>query len=146
MARKKVDNKKKKIIDVLNIDRADELAAILQYMGHNYEGDGFESPAIVAVFKATAMDEMRHAGMLAERIVALGGVPVQKASAVKRGGTLKQMVKDDLDAEDGAVDRYKRHIRLCNEFEDSTTRRMLEEILADEERHEETFRTILGIK
>lgn len=64
-----------KIIDALNVDRADELAAIIQYMGHHYEGEGMESPAILELFKSTATDEMKHAEMLAERIAYLGGTP-----------------------------------------------------------------------
>ncbi len=39
----------KEIIDVLNQDRADELAAIVQYMGHHYMAEGLESPAIAGM-------------------------------------------------------------------------------------------------
>ncbi|TAN62983.1 ferritin, partial [bacterium] len=123
------DDAKKKIIDVLNLDRAYELAAILQYMGHHYEGEGIDSPAILEIFKKTGVDEMKHAELLAERIVYLGGDPVQKPASVKRGGELKSMVKDDLDGENEAIERYKAHIKLCAELGDSTTRLMLEEIL-----------------
>lgn len=140
------DDSRKKIIDVLNIDRSYELAAILQYMGHHYEGDGMESPAILEVFKKTAMDEMKHAELLAERIVYLGGVPVQKPAALKRGGELKAMVKDDLGAEDEAIERYKGHIKLSAELGDSTTRLMLEGILSQEEGHADVWETILGIR
>ena len=136
----------KKIIDVLNIDRSYELGAILQYMGHHYEGEGVESPAILDIFKKTAMDEMKHAELLGERIVYLGGVPVQKPTAVKRGGAIKSMVKDDLEAENGAIERYKKHIKLCDELGDSTTRLMLEQILAQEEGHADTWETTLGIR
>ena len=68
----------KKIIDALNMDRAFELAAIIQYMGHHYEAEGLESPALIEIFKKTSIDEMKHAELLAERIVYLGGMPVQK--------------------------------------------------------------------
>jgi len=137
---------KKKIIDALNIDRSFELAAIIQYMGHHYEAEGLESPAVIDIFKATAMDEMKHAELLAERIVYLGGVPVQKPNTVKRGGALKSMVKDDLAAEDGAIERYKKHIKLCADLGDSTTRLMLEQILSQEEGHADTWETVLGIR
>lgn len=142
----KNEEARKKIVDALNIDRSFELAAILQYMGHHYEAEGVESPAIIEIFKKTAMDEMKHAEKLGERIVYLGGVPVQKANAVKRGGEIKDMVKDDLAAEDGAIERYKEHIKLCGELGDSTSRLMLEEILSEEEGHADTWETILGLK
>jgi len=66
-----------KIIDALNKDREGELAAIIQYMKHHYEGEGMESPAILEIFKSTAKDEMGHAEKLAERIVYLGGTPIK---------------------------------------------------------------------
>ena len=86
--------KNQKIIDALNKDRADELGAIIQYMGHHYTADGMESPAIVGIFKTTAIDEMKHAEMLAERIVYLGGDPVNKPSDIKKGGDLKKMIAE----------------------------------------------------
>lgn len=140
------DDSRKQIIDALNIDRSYELAAILQYMGHHYEGDGMESPAILDIFKKTAMDEMKHAELLGERIVYLGGVPVQKPASVKRGGEIKAMVKDDLEAENEAIERYKAHIKLSAELGDTTTRLMLEEILSQEEGHADVWETTLGIR
>lgn len=137
---------KKKIVDALNEDRAYELAAIIQYMGHHYEGEGMESPPILDMFKEISIDEMKHAEKLAERIAYLGGVPVQKPTKVVRGGDLKKMIKDDLDAEMGAIERYRRHIKLCDELGDVTTRRMLEEILAQEEGHADSWESVLGIR
>ncbi|MDP2681315.1 MAG: ferritin-like domain-containing protein [Deltaproteobacteria bacterium] len=136
----------KKIIDALNLDRAFELAAIVQYMGHHYEAEGLESPAVIDIFKKTSIDEMKHAEMLAEKIVYLGGVPVQKPTEVIRGGELKKMIKDDLAAENGAIKRYKEHIKLCEKEGDPATRLMLEQILSDEEDHADTWETTLGIR
>lgn len=136
----------KKIIDALNKDRAYELAAIMQYMGHHYEAEGLESPAVIEIFKKTSIDEMKHAEALAERIVYLGGIPVQKPTAIARGGDLKKMIKDDLAAENGAIKRYKEHIKLCDREGDPTTRLMLEQILSDEENHADIWETTLGIR
>lgn len=142
----KKDESRKKIIDALNLDRSFELSAILQYMGHHYEAEGVESPAVIDIFKKHGMDEMRHAELLAERIVYLGGEPVQKPAGIKRGGELKAMVGDDLEAENDAIERYKGHIKLCAELGDSTTRLMLEQILSQEEGHADTWETVLGIR
>jgi bacterioferritin len=133
----------KKIVDILNIDRAYELAAIIQYMGHHYEVEGMESPPLADEFKKSAMDEMKHAEDLGERIVYLGGVPTQKPTAIKRGGSSVKMVKDDLETEYKAIKRYKEQIKLCDKLGDTTTRRMLEEILAEEEDHANTWEGIL---
>lgn len=137
---------KERIIEALNKDRAAELAAIIQYMGHHYEGEGMESPAILEQFKSTAKDEMNHAEVLAERIVYLGGEPTKKPSEIKKGGDLKKMIRDDLAAENNAITNYKAHIKLCIEEKDPTTRLMLENILSDEEGHADTWMTNLGIK
>ncbi|MCZ7401760.1 MAG: ferritin-like domain-containing protein [Candidatus Methanoperedens sp.] len=135
-----------KIIDALNKDREAELAAIIQYMKHHYEGEGMESPAILEIFKSTAKDEMGHAEKLAERIVYLGGTPIKKPEPIIEGGDLKKMMQDDLAKENGAIRQYKEHIKLAIEENDPTTRLMLEEILSDEEGHADIWETILSIK
>lgn len=137
---------KNKIIGLLNADRADELAAIIQYMGHHYEADGIDSVAVVDKFKSTAIDEMKHAEALAERIAYLGGEPVKKPSEIKKGGEVKKMIQDDLDAENTAIKNYKEHIKAIDAEGDITTRRLLEEILADEEGHADQWETTLGLK
>lgn len=134
----------KKLIDALNIDRAYELAAVTQYMGHHYEVKGMDTPSLEEIFKGFAIDEMKHAESLAERICYLGGVPVQKATTNKRGGTSKKMIQDDLGIELKAIARYTSHIKLANKAGDTTTRKLLEGILADEEGHADTFQTLLG--
>lgn len=144
MATKLNDDMKKKIIDALNEARAAELAAIMQYMGHHYEGDGLEAVPMLDVFKKTAVDEMKHAESLAERIVYLGGVPVYKAGPVSRGGELKEMISQDLGLENAAIERYRKYILLCDEAGDSTTRLLLEQILMQEEGHADAFETALG--
>lgn len=137
---------KSKIIEALNADRTDELGSVIQYMGHHYTAEGMESPAVIELFKQTAIDEMRHAERLAERIVYLGGAPTQKPASPKKGGDLKKMVKDDLDGENEAIKHYRAHIRLCTEEEDPVTRLMLEEILSDEEGHADLWETVLGVR
>lgn len=134
------------IIDALNRDREEELSAIMQYMKHHYEGEGMESPAILEIFKSTAMSEMKHAEKLGERIVYLGGIPTKNLEPIAEGGNLKEMIEDDLDKENHAIKLYKEHIKLAIEENDPATRLMLEEILSDEEDHADTWETILEIK
>lgn len=133
----------KKIIEALNKDRADELSAIVQYMKHHYEAEGIDSPGIIDLAKKIAIDEMKHAEKLGERINYLGGIPTKNVTPIVEGGDLKKMVEDDLAKENGAIKQYKEHIKLAAEEEDSTTRLMLEEILSDEERHADIWKHIL---
>lgn len=130
---------KEKLIEALNQDRAEELGAIYQYMGHHYEAEGLESPELVEIFKEISIEEMKHAESLAERIIYLGGEPTYKPAEIKRGGDLRQMIQDDLDGELAAVEQYKAHIKLAEEEGDYGTRHMLEEILLDEEEHADRF-------
>jgi len=135
-----------KIIEALNKDLSDELAAIIQYMQHHYMAEGMESVSVTEIFKKNSIDEMKHAETLAERVSYLGGEPTTTLSKVKKGGNLKKMIRDDLDSENEAIKQYKEHVKLCADLGDAVTRLMLEKILSDEEKHADTWETILGIK
>ncbi len=134
----------KELIDALNEDLSYEMAAIIQYMWHHVMASGLDSPAIIDRLRLVALDEMRHAEMLAERIDLLGGVPTTELQAVLVGGELKKMIRDDIAGEDMAIQTYKDHIKLANGLDDPISRRMLEDILADEERHLDTWESVLG--
>lgn len=137
---------KELIIEALNKDRADELAVIMQYMEHHYVMQGPDSLSVADMEKDVAMQEMKHAEMLAERISYLGGEPTTTPSYIKRGGDMKRMVQDDLDSENTAIENYRQHIKLCEHEEDYTTKIMLEQILSDEENHADQFQTVLGTR
>ncbi|HHT9126764.1 MAG TPA: ferritin-like domain-containing protein [Candidatus Brocadiia bacterium] len=122
---------KNKIIDALNAARKEELTSILQYLQHHYLAKGLESPPVADLLKEFSITEMKHAYALAERIVALGGKPETKTDPLKIPGKLTEMIKVNLDLEKRAIASYKEWIKLASN--DSTTRLLLEGILADEE-------------
>jgi len=134
---------RQKIIKALNIDIGLEIGAIIQYIMHEVMAEGMESPAIMEKFESISRDEMKHLERLAERVNYLGGVPTTKPAPIKVGGNLKKMVQDDLDGEYTAIKTYKTHVKMCEEIGDTTSRLMLEEILTDEEKHADTWETIL---
>lgn len=136
----------RKVIDALNQDVSLELGAIIQYLWHHYTAEGMESPAIIGLFEKLARDEMKHLELFAERIVDLGREPTIQIAPVKKGGDLKKMVRDGLEGERNAIQVYKNHIRLTAELGDTTTRRMLEEVVSTEEEHAALWETTLGIK
>jgi len=129
------EENKKKIIEALNKGVGREIAAIVQYQVHHVMAEGLESPAIIEMFEKTSLDEMRHMEELSERINYLGGEPTTKPWPIKTGGDLKQMVQDDLDVEYTAVKLYKEIVKLCADIGDTTSRLMMEKILAEEEDH-----------
>ena len=129
---------------ILNEGVTNELGAVIQYLWHHYLAEGIESPAIRDIFEKFSLDEMKHLEQFSERIVDLGGEPTTKLNPVKKGGTLRQMIQDDLDLEQGAVQLYKGHVRKLAELGDTTSRLMVEKALAEEEGHVTTFRRLLS--
>jgi bacterioferritin len=136
--------KKNPLIDALNEAIAEELTAITQYMWHHTMAQGMESQSVREIFRKASIEEMKHAEVLAERLDYLGGVPTTRPNEIKMGGNLQKMIRDNLNLENEAIVMYKRIIKMCGD--DSTTRRMLEEILADEEEHASTFESLLSIQ
>ena len=137
---------KQRIIEALNQDVSLELGAVIQYLWHHYMAEGMESPAVIDLFEKLARDEMKHLEQFAERVVALGGEPTTQVAPLKKGGELKKMVREDLEGERNAIQVYKTHIRMAADLGDTTTRRMLEEIVATEEDHAALWETTLGLK
>lgn len=130
------------IIQLLNDALATELVCVLRYKRHYFTATGVNSSKIKDEFLVHANAEAGHADRIAERIVQLGGSPnfspdslTSRSHADYDDSTdLKAMIKANLIAERVAVESYRQMINLISDY-DSTTRRMLEDILADEEEH-----------
>lgn len=134
----------KELNDKLNQAIAREIQVSIQYMWHHVMVSGINSAAVKDVFEKIAIQEMKHAEEIAERLNYLGGTPTTQPDPIKVGGTLEKMLQDDLQAEEEAIKLYKGIIDLARKEEDHTTRRLFEGILADEEEHADTFATLLG--
>jgi len=130
------------IINLLNDALATELVCILRYKRHHFTAKGLSSPKIAEEFMVHAQEETAHADLLAERIVQLGGEPdfapgqlLQRSHADYDDSTdLKAMIKANLVAERVAIEAYSQMIALIGN-KDSTTRRVLEGILSQEQEH-----------
>jgi bacterioferritin len=130
------------IVGLLNGALATELTCVLRYRRHHFMANGLESPTIAEEFLVHANAELSHADRLAQRIVQLGGEPdFNPAGLLERShaeydavNDLKGMIRSNLIAERVAVETYRQMIKLVAD-KDSTTRRLLEDILADEEEH-----------
>jgi bacterioferritin len=132
------------IVQLLNDSLATELVCILRYKRHHYTAKGLASPAIAEEFMVHAKEETAHADMLAERIVQLGGEPdfspstlLERSHAEYDASTdLKSMIRANLVAERVAIEAYSQMVKLIGD-KDSTTRRILEHILSQEQEHAE---------
>lgn len=131
------------LLDLLNKAIAREIGVSVQYMWHHVMAMGMKSPEIKDIFEDIAIEEMKHAEKIAERLFYLGGIPTTKPTPIKVGGSLKEMIEDNLKAENEAIEMYTKIIELASKNGDSTTRLMFEEILTEEEKHKHTFTILL---
>ena len=133
----------KELLEMLNKGIARELQVSIQYMWQHVMAKGIEGAVVENTFRQIAITEMKHAEILAERLVFLDGVPTLNPDTVHIGHTLDAMLKENVQAEEEAMDLYKQAIQLASKEGDYTTRRMLEEILSNEEEHLDKFSTLL---
>lgn len=134
----------------LNAALATEIMCVLRYRHHQVIAKGVDRPQVVAEFAEHADDEQRHMMMIAERINQLGGNPdfnpgtvlARTATQYGKGTDLMKLVKDDLVAERIAIMVYRELIQWFG-TSDPTTRRMLEDILKDEEDHADDLSDLL---
>jgi bacterioferritin len=112
-------------------------------MWQHVQVTGIDGTTVEDIFRKTAIAEMKHAERLAERLDYLNGVATTKPDPVFVGGSLIEMLTQDERDEEEAIEIYKEAIQAAAEEGDYTTRRMLEEILAEEENHINTFGKLL---
>lgn len=138
------------VIRMLNDALATEYVCVLRYYRHYFMAKGMLADAVKAEFLEHAKQEQEHAGKIAERIVQLGGEPdlnpdtltARSHAEYREGKDLRDMVTENLVAERIAIDSYREMINYIGD-RDTTTKRILEEILAQEEEHADEFADLL---
>jgi bacterioferritin len=139
------------VVKILNEALATEIVCVLRYKRHYYMATGIHAQAVAAEFLQHANEEQAHADQISARIVQLQGEPnlnpegllSRSHSEYVEGTTLVDMIKEDLVAERIAIDSYAEMVRYIGDG-DSTTRRMLEGILAMEEEHADDLANLLA--
>lgn len=130
------EERRKNVIDVLNKARALELQAIHQYMNQHYNLDDMDYGDLAGKVKLIAIDEMRHAEMFAERIKELDGEPTaEPAGGVDKGQAVEAIFPFDADKEDEAIDAYNQFLLICRDNGDSTSVKLFESIIDEEQIH-----------
>lgn len=126
----------KKVLEQLNLRLADELAAIDQYMVHSEMCSNWGYHDLAKVLKKRAIDEMKHAEILIERIIFLEGAPVMtKLGFFAIGKDVPEIIANDHESEELAIESYNESIIVAKEAKDHGTVKILEKILSDEENH-----------
>ena len=138
------------VIKLLNEALATEIVCVLRYKRHYFMASGINADSVAQEFLQHATDEQTHADQIAQRIVQLGGEPnlnpegllTRSHAEYVEGETLTDMIREDLVAERIAIDSYREMIIYLGN-NDSTTRRMMEGILAMEEEHADDLVSLL---
>jgi bacterioferritin len=137
-------------VKLLNEALATEIVCTLRYRRHHFMAAGIHYQAVADEFMEHAEQEQEHADKIAERIRQLGGAPdfnpesllTRSHAQYAEGTSLLDMIKEDLIAERIAIESYMEMIRFFGE-DDPTSRRIMEEILAQEEEHADDMATLL---
>lgn len=139
-----------RVIQVLNEALATEIVCTLRYKRHYYTASGLYSEPVAAEFLEHAAEEQEHADKLAKRIVQLGGEPdfdpdtltSRSHAQYDASAGLVDMIKEDLVAERVAIASYTEITQWLGDG-DPTTRRVFEDLLAQEEEHADDLRGLL---
>jgi len=141
---------REQVINLLNDSLATEMVCVLRYKRHYYMAAGIHAQSAAAEFLEHATTEQSHADHIAERIIQLGGAPDFNPDTLTsrshaeyiEGSSLEDMLRENLVAERIAIESYTEFIRYLGDG-DPTTRRLIEEILANEEEHPDDMKTLL---
>jgi bacterioferritin len=122
------------VIEALNEVLTAELTAINQYFIHHKMCENWGYEYLSHKKNEEAIEEMKDADKVIERILYFDGVPnMQRLSPVRVGEDPVEQHKLDLALETEAIERLNKGIALCRDKGDNGTRHLLEDILAGEE-------------
>ena len=125
-----------KVIALLNAARSSELTAISQYMVQHYELEDKDFGKLGKKMKEIAIQEMKHAEALADRILFLKGEPTTKPDAATvKAQEIPTMLTTDIGLENAAIKMYNEAALTCAAEQDQISKELFEKLLAEEEDH-----------
>ena len=131
-----------KVIEFLNKALPNELTAINQYWLHYRVLADWGVKRLAEYERHESIDEMKHADILAERVLFLGGLPnFQAIHKLKVGETVEEILKADLAMEEEAIPLLRDAIEHCERVRDYVSREIFERILESEEEHVDFLET-----
>lgn len=140
------------LLSELNKALADEWLAYYQYWVGAKVAKGRMRPTVVAELEEHANDELRHAVMLVQRIVQLGGTPILEPRKwydltncgykAPENPDTKVLVDQNIEGERCAIKVYSKILELVR-GKDEITEEIVREILKDEIEHEEDLESII---
>lgn len=145
-----VDMDVKKLVGLLNKAFCDEWLAYFQYWIGSKVVKGPMKEAVIAELTQHAADELRHADMLALRIIQLGGTPIAEPKEWYKHTNcgydapdnpfVKKILEQNIKGEQCAILTYKKLVTLTA-TKDPVTYNIVLQILQDEVEHEEDLQS-----
>ncbi len=131
-----------KSIEPLNKAVAEELSGVNKYMYFHFHCSDQGYDLLANLFRKTAIEEMIHVERLAERILFLkGDVEMQPSTKTEKIRDVADMLKHGMAMEEQSAKSYNKMAMQCASNSDSASRKLLEELVMDEERHFGLFDT-----
>ncbi len=128
------------ILEALHTARSMELRAIQQYMVQHYTLDDLDYGSLAGAVRTIAIEEMRHAEALAERIKELGGEPESRlAGPVVHGQGVDEVFVFNAELEEDTLAHYNEWLVLCHECRDKVSAALFERLILDEQSHHNRF-------
>jgi len=126
----------KKVLEQLNAALSSELTAIVQYMTQSEICQNWGYQRLGELTKARAIEEMKHAERLIERIIFLDAIPgIEVGLKPQLGSNVQQQIEIDLKDELDAIRQYNEAVRICVEAKDEGSKTLFDGMIRDEERH-----------
>lgn len=133
---------KERLIKIMNEMVSVEIAAVTEYQQHAYMSD---DPYLVDLLEDFSIDEMEHMEWCSREVVRLGGLPTVKPMKIKEcAHESKAFLERDIEVESIAISRIKEFIKIVEEEGDKRIKKLLEDILADEETHYDKLESMLN--
>jgi bacterioferritin len=133
----------KELIEGMNEDLAAEYQAVVMYRTYAALVTGPWRQELRGFFESEIPDELGHAGFLADKIVALGGIPTTDVKPVPIPRTNREMLENALQAEVDTIERYTIRIRQAEECGEISIKVQLENLIVDESQHRDDIRRML---
>ncbi len=140
------------LLKLLNKAFADEWLAYYQYWVGALIVKGPMKEAAIAELTQHAADEQRHAQMLADRIIQLGGTPITNPNDWDKlanckylnptDANVRAIIQQGVEGEQCAIKIYK-HLMEVTKDADPITYQTALSIIQDEVDHEEDFQSLL---
>jgi len=140
-----------KLIALLNKAFADEWLAYYQYWVGAKVAKGPMRGAVVAELMEHAQDELKHADMLTERMIQLGGEPLLDPAEWKKASNcgydapkdpaVKALLEQNIKGEQCAIEVYHKLLAFVKD-KDIVTYNTISEILKEEVEHEEDLQAL----